>query len=239
LNSKPLVVSSLSRSFGGLRAVDELCFELQEGEIFGFLGPNGAGKSTTLKMLTGFLKPTSGKIRVYGYDPFHDGMKVKPLIGVVPEELQFYDRLSGREFLEFTARMFQVEDYSYHVENLLELLDLKDQQDQFILEYSHGMKKKLALASALIHRPKILFLDEPFTGMDALSVIKVRKFLESLKEEGVTIFFSSHILEIVEKISDRIGIIMKAKLLGVGSSEELTKKFGAASLEDVFLKDAF
>jgi len=238
LNTSPLVVNSLSRSFGGLKAVDGVSFELEQGEIFGFLGPNGAGKSTTLKMITGFLKPTSGDIRVYGKDPFSEGIEVKPLIGVVPEELQIYDRLSGREFLEFTARMFQVQDFDKRIDALLDLLDLSDQQDQFILEYSHGMKKKLALISALIHRPKILFLDEPFTGMDALSVIKVRRFLESLKTEGVTIFFSSHILEIVEKICDRIGIIMKARLLGVGRREELIENFGATSLEDVFLKDA-
>ena len=111
MNTSPLVVNSLSRSFGGLKAVDGVSFELEQGEIFGFLGPNGAGKSTTLKMITGFLKPTSGDIRVYGKDPFSEGIEVKPLIGVVPEELQIYDRLSGREFLEFTARMFQVQDF--------------------------------------------------------------------------------------------------------------------------------
>ncbi len=231
-----LTVENLTKRFDRILAVDQVSFEVFKGEIFGFLGPNGAGKSTTIKMITGFLKPTAGKVQVFGKDPFADSIEVKRLIGVVPEELQLYDRLSGREFVEFVAHMFELEGFEERMFELFEMLDLSVHQDTLIMEYSHGMKKKLAFLSSVVHSPKILFLDEPFSGMDALSVIRVRKFLESMRDQGVSIFFSSHILEVVEKICDRIGIVDHARLMGLGSREELLDSFGAASLEEVFLR---
>jgi len=230
-----LRVEDLTRRFDKILAVDHVSFEVRQGEIFGFLGPNGAGKSTTIKMITGFLRPTSGSIRIFDRDPFQVPMEVKRMIGVVPEELQLYDRLSGGEFVDFVARMFELEGYEDRSLELFEMLDLSNHRDTLIMEYSHGMKKKLAFLSSVIHNPRVLFLDEPFTGMDALSVIRVRKFIESQREQGVSIFFSSHILELVEKICDRIGIIDHARLKGLGTRNELLEKFQAESLEEIFL----
>ena len=175
-------------------------------------------------------------VRIFDQDPFQNAMQVKRIIGVVPEELQLYDRLSGGEFVEFVARMFELQNYEGRMMELFEMLDLKAHYDTLIMEYSHGMKKKLAFLSAVVHEPKILFLDEPFTGMDALSVIRVRKFIELQAENGVCVFFSSHILELVEKLCGRIGIIDHSKLKGLGTRQDLLDKFGANSLEDIFLE---
>lgn len=231
-----LEVINLTKQFDKTLAVDHVSFAVESGEVFGFLGPNGAGKSTTIKMITGFMTPTAGSVRIFGQDPFKESMQVKRLIGVVPEELQLYDRLSGGEFVEFVARMYELENYEDRMMELFEMLDLKAHYDTLIMEYSHGMKKKLAFLSAVIHEPRILFLDEPFTGMDALSVIKVRNFIKLQADRGVCVFFSSHILELVEKLCDRIGIIDHSKLKGLGTREALLTQFRANSLEDIFLE---
>jgi len=232
-----LRVESLKKSFGDFEAVKDLSFDVNPCEIFGFLGPNGAGKSTTIKMITGFLKPDAGKVEILGMDPVKNELEVKSVIGVVPEELQMYDRLTGREFLEFAARMYGVEESRSQeiIPHLLGLLDLAPKADNMILDYSYGMQKKLALAGALVHSPKLVFLDEPFTGMDAISVIKVRKLLEKLQSEGVSIFFSSHILELVEKVCDRIAIIDQGRIHAIGTKKELLEGLGAETLEEVFL----
>lgn len=237
MKSSILRVENLKKSFGDFEAVKDLSFEVNPCEIFGFLGPNGAGKSTTIKMITGFLKPDAGKVEILGMDPVKNELEVKSVIGVVPEELQMYDRLTGREFLEFAARMYGVDESRSQeiIPNLLGLLDLAPKADNMILDYSHGMQKKLALAGALVHSPKLVFLDEPFTGMDAISVIKVRKLLEKLQSEGVCIFFSSHILELVEKVCDRIAIIDQGRIHAIGTKRELLEGLGASTLEEVFL----
>ncbi|PCJ20556.1 MAG: hypothetical protein COB02_03285 [Candidatus Cloacimonadota bacterium] len=229
----------LNRTFGDLHAVKDLNLQVKKGEIFGFLGPNGAGKSTSLKMITGLLKPCSGQIKVFGQCPLKDSVEVKHLMGVVAEELQMYDRLTGIEFVEFSARMFGVEKYIYEsrIQKYFSMLDLETRKDSFIMDYSTGMKKKLSLIVALIHGPRLLLLDEPFTGMDALSVIRVKELLNELKNEGVAILFSSHILEIVEKICDRIGIIQDGELQAVGTSKDLLKEYEVSSLDEFFTKE--
>ena len=237
MNNIPVSLKGITKKYGNFSAVDKISFSMNSGEILGFLGPNGAGKSTCLKMICGFLKPTEGNILVYGKDPFESGVEVRKEIGVVPEELQIYDRLTGRELVEFSAKIHQIKEDVYlpWMKELFKMMDLELKIDQFVMDYSHGMKKKLALIISLIHKPKVLFLDEPFTGMDALSVIRVRKLLESLKEDGMSIFFSSHILEVVEKVCDRIAIIFEGKLKAIGTKEELLEKFGISSIEDIFL----
>ena len=233
----PLEVVDLGRCFDDFWAVRSLSFSLKYGEIYGFLGPNGAGKSTTMKMITGLLKPTEGQVRLFGLNPYENEIETKRLIGMVPEHLQMYDRLTGREFLEFAARMYQVSENSYNskIEEFFELLDLSSKADVQIKDYSNGMKKKTALAAALLHEPKILFLDEPFTGMDAMSVIKVRRLIEALREQGTTIFFSSHILEVVEKLCSRIGIIVNGCLREEGTAQNMMDSYKVESLEELFL----
>ncbi|MCO4781993.1 MAG: ABC transporter ATP-binding protein [Candidatus Cloacimonetes bacterium] len=236
---KALQTVNLNKSFGELQAVKDLNLEVNPGEIFGFLGPNGAGKSTTLKMVTGLLKPCSGDVFVFGRCPVENNVEVKFNIGVVAEELQMYDRLTGAEFVEFSARMYGIDQsvYEQRMNRYFSLLDLEARKDSFIMDYSTGMKKKLSLIVALVHGPKLLLLDEPFTGMDALSVIRVKELLNELKSEGVAIIFSSHILEIVEKVCDRIGIIQDGALKAVGRYDQLLEDHGFSTLDMFFTKD--
>ncbi len=233
----PLEVVDLGRCYDNFWAVRSLNFRLECGEIYGFLGPNGAGKSTTMKMITGLLKPTEGSVRLFGLNPYESEIEAKRLIGVVPEHLQMYDRLTGREFLEFAARMHQIceKQYNDKIKEFLNLLDLTSKADIQIKDYSNGMKKKTALAGALLHSPRILFLDEPFTGMDAMSVIKVRRLIQDLCDQGTTIFFSSHILEVVEKLCNRIGIIVNGNLCEQGTSQQMLNRYDVGSLEELFL----
>lgn len=232
-----LSVRSLGRDYGSFTAVKSLDLTLYRGEIYGFLGHNGAGKSTTIRMLTGFLRQSRGSISICGVDPAHDPIQIRRLIGLVPEHLQMYERLSCHEFLEFCARMHGMSDsvWPLSVNNYLELLDLADKRDTLVLDCSQGMKQKLALISALLHKPRILFLDEPFNGLDAVSVVRVKQLLDELRQDGMTVFFSSHILEIVEKLCDRIGIIQKGEMIIEGSREEILKSSGRNNLEEVFL----
>lgn len=233
----PLQVNNLGKRFNDFWAVRGVSFKLNQGEIYGFLGPNGAGKSTTMKMITGLLKPSEGDIRLFGYDPIKDDIKVKRLIGMVPEHLQMYDRLTGQEFLEFAARMHGVaaEVYSDRIERLLHTLDLTSKAHVMIKDYSNGMRKKTALAAALMHDPKILFLDEPFTGMDAMSVISAKNLIDELRGQGVTIFFSSHILELVEKLCERIAIVVGGSLIKEGTVGQMLEGYGASTLEELFI----
>ena len=232
-----LSVHGLGRDFGSFCAVKSLDLELYAGEVYGFLGHNGAGKSTTIRMLTGFLKPSRGEIRILELDPLLYPVEIRRKIGLVPDHLQMYDRLSCWEFLEFCGRMhgLSTEDWTKRASEGLQLLELWEKRDTLILDCSQGMKQKLALLSALIHKPKILFLDEPFNGMDAISVIRVRQLLMDLRDQGMTVFFSSHILEIVEKVCDRVGIIRDGELIMEGTQAEILNTTGAKSLEEVFL----
>jgi ABC-2 type transport system ATP-binding protein len=215
----------LVRRFQDFVAVDNLNLTVRRGSFFGFLGPNGAGKSTTIKMLTGLLAPTSGQIRVLGRDLSKEPLEVKRRIGVVPEDLNLFERLTGAEMLAFTGRMYglQKADIAQRSPELLDLMELRSEPRKLIVEYSHGMKKKLSLACALIHRPDILFLDEPFEGIDAIASRTLKDLLSRLTARGLTVFLTSHVLEIVERLCSDIAIISQGKLLAAGSLDELRK----------------
>jgi ABC-2 type transport system ATP-binding protein len=215
----------LVRRFQNFVAVDSLNLTVRRGSFFGFLGPNGAGKSTTIKMLTGLLAPTSGQIRVLGRDLSAEPLEVKRRIGVVPEDLNLFERLTGAEMLAFTGRMYglQKADIAQRSPELLDLMELRGEPRKLIVEYSHGMKKKLSLACALIHRPDILFLDEPFEGIDAIASRTLKDLLSRLTARGLTVFLTSHVLEIVERLCSDIAIISQGKLLAAGSLNELRK----------------
>lgn len=223
----------------GVRAVDGVTLSVDQGEFFGFLGPNGAGKSTTIKMLCGMLKPTSGAVRVCGYDMASDPLEVKRVIGILPEETSLYERLTGREMLEFAGQMYGLgrDETKRRSQDLLGVMELDADQDKLIIDYSMGMKKKVALAAALIHKPRVLFLDEPFNGVDPISVRAIRNVLATLTAHGTTIFFSSHVMEVVEKLCTRIAILQKGRIVGQGTLDELRRQSGEdGALEDVFLK---
>lgn len=234
----------LVKQFGNFVAVDHLNLHVNRGSFFGFLGPNGAGKSTTIKMLTGLLAPTSGTLHVLGLDISAQPMEVKRRIGVVPEDLNLFERLTGAEMLAFTGRMYGVsrEEIAQRSKELLDLMELQDEPRKLIVEYSHGMKKKLSLACALIHRPEILFLDEPFEGVDAIASRTLKDLLSRLTARGLTVFLTSHVLEIVERLCSDIAIISQGRLLASGSLNELRKGIrldgdgdGPVSLEEYFI----
>jgi ABC-2 type transport system ATP-binding protein len=238
--------TNLVRQFGDFVAVDNLNLTVRRGSFFGFLGPNGAGKSTTIKMLTGLLAPTSGLVRVLGRDIAKEPLEVKRRIGVVPEDLNLFERLTGAEMLAFTGRMYglQKTEIAERSPELLDLMELRGEPKKLIVEYSHGMKKKLSLACALIHRPEILFLDEPFEGVDAIASRTLKDLLSRLTARGLTVFLTSHVLEIVERLCSDIAIISQGKLLAAGSLDELRKGIrvdgedeqkGPISLEEYFI----
>lgn len=238
----------LVRRFGGFTAVDHVNLQVRRGSFFGFLGPNGAGKSTTIKMLTGLLAASGGAIRVLGRDLEAEPLEVKRRIGVMPEDLNLFERLTGAEMLAFTGRMYglQRQEISERAGELLNLMELEESPRKLIVEYSHGMKKKLSLACALIHRPQILFLDEPFEGVDAIASRTLKDLLMKLTERGLTVFLTSHVLETVERLCTDIAIIAQGKLLASGPLDELRKGIPAAddlageaapmSLEDYFIR---
>ncbi len=236
-----VVTRGLVRTFGQKVAVNNLNLSVRAGEFFGFLGPNGAGKSTTIKMLTGLLRPTAGEVWVSGIDVWHDPTQARSMMGVLPEYLNLYERLSGREFVTFSGHMYGVPavDVQQRTEELLNVLDLIGDADKLIVDYSVGMRKKVALAGAIIHRPHVLFLDEPFEGIDPVSSRVIRDILHGLTQSGTTVFFSSHIMEVVERLSTRVGIINQGVLVAEGTLQELRQRASGdnkdASLEDIFM----
>jgi ABC-2 type transport system ATP-binding protein len=237
-----IVTEKLARKFGGLTAVDHIDLQVTAGQFFGFLGPNGAGKSTTIKMLTGLLAPTSGRMQLLGIDFSANPVEVKGQIGVVPEGMGLFERLTGVQYLRFVGRMYGLDKPTTEkrAEELLEFMQLADREKTLIADYSHGMQKKLALAAAVIHGPRILFLDEPFEGVDALAAGALKALLGRMTEHGVTIFLTSHVLEIVERLCSHVAIIHKGRLVAQGSLEELRSGVPGAegekkTLEQIFL----
>jgi len=218
-----IATQSLTRSFGELVAVEDMDLRVAPGQFFGFLGPNGAGKSTTIKMLTGLLAPASGRIQILGLDFARETVAVKRQIGVVPEGLALFGRLTGSEYLTFVGRMYGLdrETTAKRAGELLEFMQLADQPKKLVTDYSHGMQKKLALAAAVIHGPKILFLDEPFEGVDAIAAGTLKAMLQRMIARGATIFLTSHVLEIVERLCSHVAIIHHGRLVAQGSLEEL------------------
>jgi ABC-2 type transport system ATP-binding protein len=227
----------LTRFFGDFCAVDGIDLRVEQGTFYGFLGPNGAGKSTTIKMLTGLLAPSQGKILVLGKDMLdpQEALSAKSRMGVVPEDLALFDNLTAREYLTFIGRMYLLppETIRSRLADLLPLLGLEGKEKKLTLEYSHGMKKKLALAAALLPNPDLLFLDEPFEGVDAVTSRVIRDLLRGFVERGSTVFLTSHVLEIVERLCTHVGIIVKGVLTEQTSLDAIRQ---GSSLEDRFLQ---
>jgi ABC-2 type transport system ATP-binding protein len=213
----------LTRRFGDLVAVQDVNLRVAPGQFFGFLGPNGAGKSTTIKMLTGLLAPSSGRMQILGIDLTQDSVEVKRQIGVVPEGMALFGRLTGSEYLNFVGRMYGLDrtTAAKRTAELLDFMQLVDQPKALVTDYSHGMQKKLALAAAVIHGPKILFLDEPFEGVDAIASNTLKSMLQNMIARGATIFLTSHVLEIVERLCSHVAIIHRGQLVAQGSLEDL------------------
>ncbi len=239
--------TSLTRRFGDFTAVRDVNLTVAPGQFFGFLGPNGAGKSTTIKMLTGLLAPTSGTISILGEELTAETVALKRQIGVVPEGLALFGRLTAPEYLRFVGRMYGLDagTTARRTEELLDFMSLSAESSKLVTDFSHGMQKKLALAAAVIHGPKVLFLDEPFEGVDAIAAGTLKAMLQGMIARGATIFLTSHVLEIVERLCTHVAIIQKGSLVAQGSLEELRAGVEAqhmesgraekATLEEIFL----
>jgi ABC-2 type transport system ATP-binding protein len=227
----------LTRDFGSFRAVDGIDLSVPAGSLYGFLGPNGAGKSTTIKCLTGLLRPGSGTMRILGVDPLSDPLSVKRRIGVVPEDLALFDRLTGEETLTFVAQVHGIDPATAKSRSmdLLDVMDLKPAGTTLVTDYSHGMRKKLSLAAALLPAPRLLFLDEPFEGIDAVASRQIKDLLLSFVGRGGTIFLTSHILEIVERLSTHIGVIANGRMVAQGPIDELRAGGSGKTLEELFI----
>lgn len=233
---------NLTRCYGDLTAVNQLNLNVERGIIFGFLGPNGAGKSTTINMLTALLPSTAGTAQVGGFDIQKEPLDVKSCIGVVPEGLSLYERLTASEQIELVGRLHGLThaEIEQRVDPLLDVLELENAAGKMIIDYSHGMRKKTALACALIHAPEILFLDEPFEGIDPIATRTIKELLRDMRtQRGTTIFFSTHVMELAERFCDQVGIIHKGRLLSTGTIPQMRQRTGLsedAPLEDVFLQ---
>lgn len=233
-----IILEDVHKSYGPVRALNGIDLRVRRGVFYGFLGPNGAGKSTAIQLMIGILRPDRGRIILNGYDTRREIVKIKASVGFLPEQLNLYERLTGREYLSFIGHMHSLEtkQVKQRLDELITLVDVD--ADKLIEKYSLGMKKKISLAASMIHHPKILLLDEPFTGIDVLSTHRIREvLLQWTREEGVTIFFSSHVLEVVEKLCTEIAIIHQGKILKYGELEKLKKEVGreGTTLEDLFL----
>lgn len=246
MDTPAIATRGLTRRFGEFTAVDQVTLSVARGQFFGFLGPNGAGKSTTIKMLTGLLAPTAGQIEVLGLDFAANPIEVKRQIGVVPEGLALFGRLTASEYLRFVGRMYGLDrsTVDQRTHELLEFMNLANEPKKLVTDFSHGMQKKLALAAAVIHAPKVLFLDEPFEGVDAVAAGTLKSMLQRMTERGATIFLTSHVLEIVERLCSHVAIIHQGHLVANGSLADLRAGIALAdassqerlTLEEIFLR---
>lgn len=241
MSSMTLAVEThaLTRYFGDLVAVAGVDLAVPAGSFYGFLGPNGAGKSTTIKCLTGLLRPTSGSIRILGMDPGTDSVAVKKKVGVVPENLALFERLTGMETLAFVGQVHALDAATRRSRSaeLLQLMSLTDSAGELVADYSHGMRKKLALAAALLPAPRLLFLDEPFEGIDAIASRQIKDLLQRFVRAGGTVFLTSHILEILDRLCDHLGVIHHGRLVAQGPIAELKAGTGSGkTLEEIFLE---
>jgi ABC-2 type transport system ATP-binding protein len=232
---------ALRKAYGPVVAVDDLSLTVERGEVFGFLGPNGAGKTTTIRMMMGLLAPTSGRVTLDGHDVGREPEAAKAVTGYLPDHPFLYDKLTGREFLRFVGGLYGVERRALarRAEELLARFGLADRSEELTETYSHGMKQRLALAAALVHRPRILVLDEPMVGLDPQGAVAFRRLLVDLSAAGVTIFLSTHSLPVAEELCGRIGILHRGRLAALGSLVELRARAAGgagASLEAVFLR---
>ncbi len=231
----------LTKRYGAITAVDDLSLRVEAGEVFGFLGPNGAGKTTTIRMMMGLLQPTSGKVFLGGHDLASDGIAAKRLCGFVPDRPYIHEKLTGAEFLDFVAGLYQVAPAvsAERRDDLLEMFDLTQWATELVESYSHGMKQRLVMAAALIHAPRLLIVDEPMVGMDPRGAKLLKRTFRQLARGGATVFMSTHSLEVAEETCDRIGIIHQGQLIAVGTLDELRRQAGGhanSRLESIFLK---
>ncbi len=233
-------ITHLTRFYGSTAALSEVSLNVGLGEVLGLLGPNGSGKSTLMKTVIGLLKPTSGTVRVLGFDVERDTMRVKQASGYVPESPRLYEFLTATEYLDFIAdvRRLNLQEKRERIKRFVDALDLEGKESDLISSYSQGMKQKVAIMGALLHRPKILLLDEPLNGLDPKSARVVKELIHSLSKEGVATIFSTHVLEIAEAICDRIIILQYGRVLADGTARDLREKAGlpGSGLEEVFLK---
>ncbi len=229
----------ITKKYASFTAVDKLSLTVSEGEIYGFIGPNGAGKTTTIKILSGIMQPTSGTVRICGIDVRRNPVGAKHKIGFIPDRPYLYEKLTGMEFMRFTADMYGVNGNGFREKATTELkrFSLFDWADELIESYSHGMRQRLIFASALIHDPEVIVVDEPMVGLDPAAIIMVKNLFHQLARSGVTIFMSTHTLKVAEEVCDRIGVIHRGRLIATGTTEDLQREAGIsdADLEIVFL----
>jgi ABC-2 type transport system ATP-binding protein len=232
-------VSHVTKRYGSFTAVNDISIHVPEGSIFAFLGTNGAGKTTTIRMITGVISPTLGSIRVGDFDIQKNPVKAKMLMGVIPDRPHLYGRLSGREFLHFMAELYKVprHDAIVRIDELLDIYDLLEWQHELIDTYSHGMKQRLMMSAAQIHRPRVLVIDEPMVGLDPPSARSFKDHLRQCAKNGQTIFMSTHSLSVAEEIADNLAIIKRGEILASGSLENIFSRArnGSRDLENVFL----
>ncbi|HEY3056571.1 MAG TPA: ABC transporter ATP-binding protein [Thermoanaerobaculia bacterium] len=233
-------IRDLTKKYGDFTAVDHLNLTVAPGEIYGFLGPNGAGKTTTIRILAGLSLPTSGEVRINGVDIVHDGLSAKRITGYVPDRPYLYEKLTGRELLQFVANLYNSEwgDCEARAVELLRYFDLYDWADARIENLSHGMKQKLVIITALVHDPRLLIIDEPMVGLDALAQRQVKVLFRRLADEGKTVFLTTHTLSVAEAVCDRIAILHRGRIIATGVTSELKEAAGrpGSPLEDVFLE---
>ena len=236
-----LKLEHVSKTYGNKneKAVDDVSFEVYPGEIFGFVGPNGAGKTTTIKMIVSLLAPNSGKITINGIDNQKDILAAKKQFSYVPDSPELFEKIKGIEYLKFMADVYQVPatERQENIEKYLDIFEIKDAVNDPIGSYSHGMKQKLALVGALIHDPQVFILDEPMVGLDPKASFELKKIMRDHCDRGRSVFFSTHVLDVAEKICDRIAIIKKGRVIEVGTMAEIREKAGSQeSLENIFLE---
>ncbi len=232
-------LKSLTKKYGDYTAVDDLNLSVKKGEIFGFIGPNGAGKTTTIKMIGGILAPSAGTVKITGIDLQQEPEKAKGKIGFIPDRPYLYEKLTGMEFLKFTADLYGVPDdiFSQKAQQNLEMFSLADWSDELIESYSHGMKQRLIMSAALLHDPEVIIVDEPMVGLDPAAILMVKDLFQRLAQKGVTIFMSTHTLAVAEDICERIGVINKGQLIASGTTADLQREANItdADLEQVFI----
>jgi len=229
---------NLTKLYGRLVAVNSINLEVASGEVFGFLGPNGAGKTTTIKMMAGLLQPTSGRALIGGHDVQQEPLKAKFITGFIPDRPFLYEKLTAKEFMHFIAKLYDMEDEKRRISELLDLFGLNEWTDELIENFSHGMKQRLVMASALLHKPQVLVVDEPMVGLDPRGARLVKDVFKDLASRGVTVFLSTHTLEIVENMCTRVAIINKGEIIAEGSVEDLGRlaRMPDSHLEPIFLR---
>jgi ABC-2 type transport system ATP-binding protein len=233
-------IIDLTKRYGNITAVSQINLTIPDGQFFGFLGPNGAGKTTTIKILVGLLRPTSGTVSIEGFDVQTQPIQAKQVVGFIPDKPFIYEKLTGKEFLRFTAGLYQVKEHHVEtrIEQLLEMFELADWGDELVESYSHGMRQKLVMSAALIHQPKVIVVDEPMVGLDPKGARLVKQIFKDICTQGTTIFMSTHTLEIAEQMCDQIAILQQGKIIAQGTIDELRQiaSTSMTRLEDIFLE---